>query len=215
MFTTLWASIFNVFWYLINDVYTTCCLILLFLLINLGAPYLSHSFYLLLPPFLLSLFPWLSLQFLTLWYSGDYLPVVFPTTSKEIKPAHTTSFFYPSLLIIILPPILPGFTFSFFPFSVISYPSLVWRDIFGSVKGEHGEHLRAAEVRDMLVMYIKSNGLEAEAKEGLGERGEEKWTMFFTTVSFDNTLSIYFIYFILLFGSRVSLFYSVTVSLLI
>ena len=65
----------------------------------------------------------------------------------------------------------------------------------------------------MLVMYIKSNGLEAEAKEGLGERGGEKWTMFFTTVSFYNTLSIYFMYYILLFESRTSFFF-VTLSLL-
>ena len=57
--------------------------------------------------------------------------------------------------------------------------------LFRSVKGEHGEHLRAAEVRDMLVMYIKSNGLEAEAKEGLGEKGEEKQRIFFlTTITF-------------------------------
>ena len=38
------------------------------------------------------------------------------------------------------------------------------KDVFGSVRGQFGEHLRVSEVRDVLVMYIKNKDLDgAEA----------------------------------------------------
>lgn len=36
----------------------------------------------------------------------------------------------------------------------------IHRDIFGVSKGQYGDYLKASEVRDMLVMYMKSQGLE-------------------------------------------------------
>ena len=41
------------------------------------------------------------------------------------------------------------------------------RDIFGTVRGEYGEYLKAVEVRDVILMYIKAANMESAEDKGV------------------------------------------------